>query len=135
MELQVRELRESDWEDLTSWWKWWRWPEVSKELLPLNGLGGLMVYKDNTPIAAGFLYLSNSKVAWLDWIVSNPEYRDTDRKEALEFLINSLEDVAKMQDYSIIISIARNKSLIQTHKKLGYTVDESPSYEISKKIK
>ena len=135
MELQVRELRESDWEDLTSWWKWWRWPEVSKELLPLNGLGGLMVYKNNTPIAAGFLYLSNSKVAWLDWIVSNPEYRDTDRKEALEFLINSLEDVAKMQDYSIIISIARNKSLIQTHKKLGYTIDESPSYEISKKIK
>lgn len=134
MELKVRALEESDWETMCSWWKWWKWPEVNKDMLPLNGCGGLMVYKEDIPIAAGFLYLSNSKVAWLDWVVSNPQYRDSDRKEALEILINSLEEVAKQQDYSIIISIARNKSLIQTHKKLGYTVDENPSYEISKKI-
>jgi hypothetical protein len=134
MELTVRELKESDWEDMSSWWKWWRWPEVSKETLPLNGCGGVMVCKGEIPVAAGFLYLSNSKVAWLDWIVSNPQYRESDRKEALEMLINTLEEVARQQNYSIIISIARNKSLINIHKKLGYTVDESPSYEISKKI-
>lgn len=134
MELQLRELKESDWSDLIAWWKWWKWPNMAKELLPMNGCGGLMVYKGDIPIAAGFLYLSNSKVAWLDWIVSNPEYRDKDRKEALELLITGLENVAKLQGYSIIISIARNKSLIQTHKNLGYTVDENPSYEISKKI-
>jgi len=134
MELTVRELKESDWEDMSSWWKWWRWPEVSKETLPLNGCGGIMVCKGEIPVAAGFLYLSNSKVAWLDWIVSNPQYREVDRKDALEMLIKSLEWVAKLEGYSIIISIARNKSLINIHKKLGYTVDESPSYEISKKI-
>jgi hypothetical protein len=134
MELTVRELKESDWEDMSSWWKWWRWPEVSKETLPLNGCGGVMVCKGEIPVAAGFLYLSNSKVAWLDWIVSNPQYREVDRKDALEMLIKSLEWVAKLEGYSIIISIARNKSLINIHKKLGYTVDESPSYEISKKI-
>ena len=89
MELQVRALQESDWEDLQSWWKWWRWPEVSKETLPLNGLGGLMVYKGDTPVAAGFLYLSNSKVAWLDWIVSNPEYKEKDKKQAIELLIQN----------------------------------------------
>lgn len=134
MELKVRALEESDWENMSSWWKWWRWPEVSKDTLPLNGCGGLMVYKDETPIVAGFLYLSNSKVAWLDWIVSNPNYRQQDRKQALETLISSLEEVARQQGYSIIISIARNKHLIETHKKLGYSVDETPSYEISKKI-
>lgn len=134
MELQVRALAESDWEDMSAWWKWWRWPAVSKESLPLNGLGGIMVYKGEIPIAAGFLYLSNSKVAWLDWIISNPNYRENDRKKALEMLINTLEEVAKKQGYSIIISIARNKSLINIHEKLGYTVDKTPSYEISKKI-
>lgn len=135
MELKVRALQEADWDDLQSWWKWWRWPEVSKETLPLNGLGGLMVYKGDISIATGFLYLSNSKVAWLDWVVSNPKYKEEDRKEAIELLISSLEEVAKQQDYSIIISITRSKPLIDTHKKLGYTVDEKPSYEISKKIK
>lgn len=93
-----------------------------------------MVYKEETPIMAGFLYLSNSKVAWMDWIVSNPGYKEKDRKEALELLISSLEEVAKQQGYSIVLSITRNKSLIQSHEKLGYTIDPTPSHEISKKI-
>jgi hypothetical protein len=134
MELTVRALQESDWETLQEWWAKWNWPIMSKEMLPLNGCGGLMIYKGNQLIAAGFLYLSNSKVAWLDWIISNPEYKESDRKEALALLIDELEKVALAQDYSIIISIARNKSLINIHKELGYTIDENPSYEISKKI-
>jgi hypothetical protein len=134
MELTVRALQESDWETLQEWWAKWNWPIMSKELLPLNGCGGLMIYKEDQLIAAGFLYLSNSKVAWLDWIISNPEYKESDRKEALALLIDELEKVALAQDYSIIISIARNKSLINIHKELGYTIDENPSYEISKKI-
>jgi hypothetical protein len=134
MELEVRSLKESDWDILTSWWKWWRWPEMNKDLLPLNGCGGLMVYKGDTPIVAGFLYLTNSKATWLDWVVSNPEYKESDRKESIELLINSLEDVAKQQGYDVIISIARNKSLIGIHEKLGYTVDATPSHEITKKI-
>lgn len=135
MELKVRALEETDWETLISWWDAWKWPKMSKEMLPMNGCGGLMVYKGNKLIAAGFLYLSNSKVAWLDWIISNPLYKEKDRKIALALLILSLEDVAKQQDYNIIISIARHKGLINTHKELGYAVDETPSYEISKKIK
>lgn len=134
MELTVRALQESDWDTLQEWWAKWNWPIVAKDMLPLNGCGGLMICKDNQLIAAGFLYLSNSKVAWLDWIISNPEYKESDRKAALILLIDSLEEVAKQQNYSIIISIARNKSLINIHRGLGYTIDENPSYEISKKI-
>lgn len=134
MELTVRALQESDWDTLQEWWTKWKWPIMSKEMLPLNGCGGLMIYKGDQLIAAGFLYLSNSKVAWLDWVISNPEYKESDRKQALVLLIDELEKIALTQDYSIIISIARNKSLINIHKELGYTIDENPSYEISKKI-
>jgi hypothetical protein len=134
MELSLRALKESDYEDMSLWWKWWRWPELSKDVLPMNGTGGLMVYKDDILIAAGFLYLTNSKVAWLDWIISNPEYRESDRKDALEVLIMGLEDVARSQGCNTIISITRSKSLMNIHEKLNYTVDKNPSYEISKKI-
>jgi hypothetical protein len=136
MKLNVRELRESDWDTLVEFWKAWpEWEQhPTKDLLPLNGCGGVMVEKEGKPIIAGFLYLTNSKVAWLEWIVSNPDYRESDRKEALELLINTLESVAINQGYKIILSIGRNKSLIETHKKLGYSVDDKPSYEITKKI-
>ena len=134
MELKVRVLEESDWEIMCSWWKWWRWPEMNRDLLPSNGLGGLMVYKGDTPIVAGFLYLTNSKGALLDWVVSNPEYKEKDRSESIKLLIDSLEKVAKTNGYNIIFSFTRSKSLINIHEQLGYIVDPIPSYEISKKI-
>jgi hypothetical protein len=134
MKLQIRTLKESDWETMQSWWKAWGWPEVTKELMPLEGLGGLMIEKDGVAIASGFLYLTNSKVAWTEWIVSDPEYRQEDRAEALAMLVSGLEEIAISAGYKIILSVGRNKGLLNIHKELGYTVDDSPSYEISKKI-
>lgn len=134
MELNIRSIQESDWEMLQLWWKAWGWPEMSKDLLPLNGLGGLIVEKQNKPIAAGFLYLTNSKVAWTEWIVSDPDYREDDRVDSLTMLVQGLEEVAVSTGYKIVLSVGRNKGLLNIHKELGYTVDEKPSYEISKKI-
>ena len=134
MELSIRPLVKSDLEHLHNWWESWGWPRVTTDLLPLDGLGGLMVYKGETLIAAGFLYLTNSKVAWLEWIISNKKYRDKDKRVALELLISSLEEVARQQGFKIVISIAKNKTLFNLHRKLGYTIDENPSYEITKKI-
>tara|TARA_R110001599_G_scaffold1916_1_gene10086 strand:- start:811 stop:1224 length:414 start_codon:yes stop_codon:yes gene_type:complete len=136
MELNIRKLKESDWETLVNLWKMWPEWEVhpTKALLPENGTGGFIVEKNKTPIVAGFLYTTNSKVAWFEWVVSNANYRDSDRKEAMELLLNGMESVAKSSGFKIILSIARNKGLINTHKKLGYTVDDKPSYEISKII-
>jgi len=134
MKLQIRTLKESDWETMQSWWKAWGWPEVTKELMPLEGLGGLMIEKEGVAIASGFLYLTNSKVAWTEWIVSDPEYRQEDRAEALTMLVSGLEEIAISAGYKIILSVGRNKGLLNIHKELGYTVDDSPSYEISKKI-
>ena len=102
MELKARALQESDWGTLQEWWKWWRWPEMSKDLLPMNGTGGLMICKGDIPIIAGFLYLTNSKGALLDWIISNPQYKEKDRKTALMLLIDSCEEVAKLNGYNII---------------------------------
>lgn len=134
MELKLRSLQESDWEVLLSWWKAWGWPDIEKDLMPLDGLGGLIVEKQGKPIAAGFLYLTNSKVAWTEWIISDPEYREEDRKKCLGMVVEGLENVAISAGYKIILSIGRNKGLLSIHKELGYTVDDDPSYEISKKI-
>jgi len=134
MELKLRSLQESDWETLQIWWKAWGWPEMSKDLMPLDGLGGLIVEKDSKPIAAGFLYLTNAKVAWTEWIISDPNYRDEDRTECLKMIVQGLEGVAVNAGYKIVLSVGRSKGLLKIHKELGYTVDDNPSYEISKKI-
>tara|TARA_R100001460_G_scaffold106770_1_gene154606 strand:+ start:54 stop:458 length:405 start_codon:yes stop_codon:yes gene_type:complete len=134
MELQVRKLEENDWNTLVEWWKWWRWPVIPKGFLPDNGTGGLIVYKENTPIVAGFLYFTNSDGVLLEWVISSPEYREKDRKKALELLISTAEETCRLAGKKHMFSIGRNKHLIETHRKLGWTVDKSPSYELIKNI-
>jgi len=136
MELKVRELKESDWDTLVNWWlSWEEWKiHPTKEMLPMNGIGGLIVECDNAPIVAGFLYLTNSKVAWMEWIISDKNYREKNKKEAVALLISSLEQVAKNTGAGVILSVTQNKSLLNIHEELGFTVDKNPSHEISKKI-
>jgi hypothetical protein len=134
-ELKSRLLKDSDWETLCQWWESWpKWVNPPKSFLPDNGKGGIMVEKEGKPIVAGFLYITNSDAVLLEWIVSDPEYRSKDRKDALELLISSAEATCKGLGKKHIFTIGRNKHLIETHKKLGWTVDPDPSYEIIKNV-
>ena len=131
--MNIRRLTENDWDTLTQWWDAWPdWVAPARDLLPDNGKGGLMVEKNNSSVMAGFLYLTNSKTALLEWVISDPNYRDNDRKQALELLIAASEEVCKELGYKYVFSICRNKNLINTHRKLGWNVDDSPSHELVK---
>tara|TARA_Y100000114_G_C11594496_1_gene247355 strand:- start:196 stop:591 length:396 start_codon:yes stop_codon:yes gene_type:complete len=128
----MRKLTESDYEALCEWWKAWKWPPVEKDFLPDNGTGGYVIEKDGVMIVAGFVYITNSKVALLEWIISNPEYRETDRDMAITCLIKAIETLIKDWGYKYVFSVGRTKALIERHKKLGYHVDETTSHEIVK---
>tara|TARA_R100000700_G_C3173373_1_gene147894 strand:- start:731 stop:1144 length:414 start_codon:yes stop_codon:yes gene_type:complete len=133
--LQVRNLKKDDYDYIAKWWKWWRWKVIPKEMLPENGLSGLMVEKNGIRIVSGFIYMTNSTGAMLEFIVSNPDYKEKDRKQAIELLISTAEEFCKGLGCDYMFSIGRNKHLIETHEKLGWNVDKNPSYEIMKKLK
>jgi len=133
-ELKFRPLKKEDYETICKWWKWWRWPVIPREMLPDKGKSGFIVEKNNIPIVSAFLYLTNSTGALLEWIVSNPEYREDDRKEAIELLITNAEVVCKNMGITYMFSIGRSKQLMKTHEKLGWQVDKKPSYEIIKNL-
>ena len=134
-ELVCRNLRESDWDTLCEWWSAWpEWNAPGKDFLPKNGTGGLMIRKNGIPIIAGFIYETNSASILLEWIISNPDYRDEDRQQAVEMLIIEAERKTKELGYNYMFTIGRNKNLIETHRKLGWHVDDKPSHEIIKKL-
>ena len=134
--LIARNLKESDWDTLLEWWSSWPdWSAPSKDFLPDNGTGGIMIEKDHKPIVAGFIYTTNSCSVLLEWIVSDPEYRDDDRGQAVELLITEAEKLSKTLGYNYMFTIGRSKQLMETHKKLGWFVDGEPSHEITKKLK
>jgi hypothetical protein len=132
--MEIRKLTESDYETLEKWWKAWNWPPIKQDFLPENGTGGFVVYKDDVMIVAGFVYITNSKAVLLEWIISNPEYREDDRDMAITCLINTVEKIVKGWGYNYIFTIGRTKPLIEKHRKLGWHVDDKPSHEIVKTL-
>ena len=131
--MNIRRLTDSDWDTLVSWLdNWPKWNAPVKDFLPENGKGGLIVEINDIPVVAGFIYLTNSKTALLEWIVSNPKYRESDRKQAIELLITGAENLIKSLDYKYLFAVMQHKGLIETHEKLGWKADPKPSYELTK---
>ena len=110
--MNTRTLTESDYEILTDWWKAWGWPVIVKDMLPDNGTGGIMIENEGENVVAGFLYWSNSKMVWLDWIISNPKTNRDIRQEAIKKLILTAEHMTKEAGSKYMMSISRSNSLL-----------------------
>lgn len=136
MKLYVRPLIAEDYDKtLRQWWFDWRWTPPSRDFLPENGEGGFIVYDEETPVCAGFMYETNSKAVWCDWIISNIKYKDrNNRKEALSLLIKRISEEAKMLNKKYIYALIKNKPLINVYKKQGFVEGSSYSHELIKQI-
>ncbi|NRA80199.1 MAG: hypothetical protein HRU18_18515 [Pseudoalteromonas sp.] len=136
MKLNILPLKEEDYDEiLCQWWKDWRWTPPSREFLPENGMGGFIVYDGEIPICAGFMYITNSKATWCDWIISNLKYKDRQkRKEALELLIKTISDKAESLGKKYIYALIKNKPLVNVYKKIGFVEGSTYTHEMIKTI-
>lgn len=134
MALKIRELNDTDYEDiLVGWWKDWGWQPPQKDFLPDDGKGGIIVYDDDVPICAGYMYLTNSRVGWVDWIISNKNYTNKElRKNAISLLVSRLTDICGLIGCKYIYALIKNESLINTYESLGYIKGDSYTSEMIK---
>jgi hypothetical protein len=120
MDFSIRKLKPSDYEEvLVGWWKDWGFGAPVKDFLPENGEGGLMVLFNNKPVCAGFVYFTNSKVSWIEWIISDKNHREK-RKESLKMLIENLTLVSKQNEMKYIFANNNNRFLIETYLNLDF---------------
>lgn len=132
MKLTIRQLNENDYQEtLVKWWEDWGWTAPEKDFLPDDGKGGYIVYDEDIPVCAGFIYVTNSRVAWVDWIISNKEYKEK-RREAITMLIDTLTNLSKMSGSKYAYALIKNESLIKTYESLGYVKGDSYTSEMIK---
>jgi hypothetical protein len=132
--LTVRALTENDYhETLVNWWEQWGWEAPPLDFLPDNGKGGIMIMDGDTPVCAGFMYLTNSKVSWVDWIVSSKEYTDREkRKQSLLLLVGTLTEMCKRTGSRYCYALIKHPGLVNTYKELGYSQGDSYTNEMIK---
>ncbi|QGH72902.1 MAG: GNAT family acetyltransferase [Podoviridae sp. ctrTa16] len=134
--LHVRKISEEDYDSiLTGWWKDWGWTPPQKDFLPDNGTGGIIVYDEDRPVCAGFMYVTNSSVTWIDWIVSDKNYRDKpNRKESLRLLIDTLTNTAMKAGSKYLYALIKNKNLIELYESFGYMKGDEYTGEMIKTL-
>ena len=132
--IKFRSFKEGDYEICCKWWKWW-WKDipVKKELLP-NNETCFIIESNGTPVAAGFLYRVENPLLGYGptWVVSNPEYREKDRRKLLEFLITCIEKEAKETHGMVqLFTVCGNRFMQDVHKKLNWYMQPA-NYEAFK---
>lgn len=134
--LSVRPLKEGDYDDiLVGWWHDWGWEPPTRDFLPQNGVGGIMVMDDDVPVCAGFIYATNSAVSWVDWIISNKKYRTKpNRTVALKVLIESLTSVSKSSGNKFAYALIKHPRLIKLYEDSGYIKGDSYTSEMIKAL-
>jgi hypothetical protein len=85
---------------------------------------GAIVSKDGCDVCSGWLYQSDSKIAWVEWVVMNKKAPKNTREGALDYLYDILFHKAKELNFEIVMCIANHKSLInRLTNKLGFIED------------
>ena len=134
MDFDIRKLNSADYDDvLVGWWKDWGWEPPAKDFLPDDGEGGLLVLDNNVAVCAGFIYVTNSKVAWVDWIISNKKYTNKKGKyKAVNLLVDSLTNACKKNGNKYVYALIKHDGLIKTYENFGYIKGDTYTQEMIK---
>ena len=116
--MDIRNISPDDWDTLIKWGI-----DKDKDLLPKDGTGGLMVHVEYLPIAAGFIYLTNSKLAFINDIIYD---KNKDKKllhNSLDLLIVAFEQTLKELGFKTVVIINTDEMLNNSYKALGWKED------------
>jgi hypothetical protein len=86
--------------EVRKWLTKHNFPLPPENILPTTGF----IIED---LACGFLYSSNSRLGWIEWVFSNPEKTQSERSEALDILFLLLETTAKELKIEVLFSSSK----------------------------
>ena len=128
--ITIRPIEEEDYVLINSWWKAIDKSPPPRNLLPENGLHGLMACKDDRPIVCTYLYLTNSKFGYCEYMISDTNYKGRDRFDIILKLMNMCIGTGFKLGCEDFWFITKSKGMLKRCKALGVKVSEDPYYLI-----
>ena len=118
-----RTFKEGDYKMCCEWWEWW-WRNgqgpVPRAFLPKDERC-FVIEKDNTPIACYFLFIMEPKtVGWATYLVSNPEYKEKNRRDIIKSLIQNVEKEAKKYGIMQLFTVCGDVHMSNIHDSLDW---------------
>jgi len=122
--INFRSFKEGDYEICCEWWEWW-WKKVGLDpvrrvFLPKDERC-FIIEKNNIPVAATFLFLTEIPiVAWTTYLVSNPNYKEKDRRDLIKLLIQNIEKEAEKYGIMQLFTVCGDRHMSNIHDSLDW---------------
>jgi len=121
-----------DYSTITEWWTKQNWA-----IIPVKALSdtGFLIQDEDGPIAAMWIYTTNSAFTLLEWTVANPEVEPEKRSIALDKLLKYCHDYAILELGAVVLfSSLTNDRLIVRFEAQGFTKTDSNMTNMTKII-
>ena len=122
--INFRTFEEGDYEICVEWWKWW-WKRtglnpVQRAFLPKNERC-FVIEKNGVPVACYFLFIMEPHiVGWTTYLVTNPKYKEKDRKKIIRLLVKKVEKEAEKIGIMQLFTICMNDHMTNIHEDLDW---------------
>ncbi len=127
----IRPVKVEDFTYLMKWWESYEHCDVpTSDLLPNGGLNGLVVEKEGKPIIASFMYLTNSTMGYLDFLISNPDYKGNDKYQMIWDIQEACTEKLVKAGCRIVWAMTSYDGLAKMAEKFGHEVLEDKYHVI-----
>ena len=127
----IRPVKVEDYTDLIKWWKHYGHCDVpSSDLLPNSGLGGLVIEKEGKVVIASFMYLTNSAIGYMDFLISDPNYKNKDKYNMIMELQDACTEALLRKGCRIVWAMTSYDHLAEMAGKMGHEVLEKKHHII-----
>lgn len=111
----------ADFPEICEWWRAYGWQAVPKSRLPSVGF---VTHEGELKTGAVWVYASDSKMLFMDFLVLNPKTVGKMKVETVELLVATCREYAKSLGADFIFTTTRSKGLIRQYEKNGFVVTE-----------
>ena len=116
----ARPIKVEDYTILMEWWNSYDGIEIpDSSILPDNGLGGFVMEKEGKMVAAAYVYLTNSAVGYIDFLISNPNYKGRDRYDIIAKLILVCSESAVAKGCKLVWAMTTYDGVVRRCEDLG----------------
>ena len=122
--MKIKRIEESNFDEISQWWLDWGLEIPDPDYLPHDSTGGYIVSKDGINVAAGYLYFTNARIAYVDFVISNIKYRKKDRNELITQLIDYMVSHAIKVGCRFVWATSAEPGIVSKVKSLDYSVLE-----------
>lgn len=131
IESKIRWIEEQDIEIINNWWDDWGEKPPLLELLPEDGYGGLVVERDGKIVAAMYVYLTNSKMGYMDFLISDRKWKNKDRWDLIMDLGLACYNVLIKAGCTEVWGMSLVEGVVERLQAIGATISEDPHFKMS----